>query len=150
MITIDQNRAIVRTSAAYDLVTCIGFVTPWTYGPSLELIIGAGRLFGLSGTIPVFDPMHVLFVNLMGSAVLVWSLARLMFPTQALGRFDALSRALFAVWELWAVANGAPKVILAFLVFEIAFGIAEIIPVEAGQAESRIAGMQRPPIAKRG
>ena len=59
-------------------------------------------------------------------------------------------RALFAAWELWAVRNGGPKVILAFLLFEIAFGIAEIIPVEAGQAESRIAGLQRPPIAKRG
>jgi hypothetical protein len=149
MITIDQNRAIVRTSAAYDLLTCIGFVTPWTFGPSLELIIGTGRLFGLPGSVPAFDPMHVLFVNLMGSAVLVWSLARLTFPTQALGRFDAVSRALFAGWQLWAVIRGAPPVILAFTIMEIAFGIAEVIPVRI-DAVSRIAAPSRHPIARQG
>jgi hypothetical protein len=71
----------------------------------------------------------MLFVNLMGSAVLVWSLARLAFPTPAMGRFDALSRGLFAIWEVWAVMQGASPVILGFTVFEIAFGIAELLPV---------------------
>lgn len=148
MITTEQNRAIVRASAAYDLMTCIGFVTPWTYGLSLELIIGTGQRFGLPGTIPAFDPMHVLFVNLMGSAVFVWSLARLTFPTQALGRFDALSRALFAIWQLYAVLNGAPIVILGFTVMEVAFGIAEIIPVNA--RDGRITALSRQQIAERG
>jgi hypothetical protein len=137
MLTPNQNRAVVRVSAAYDLATVLGFVTPWTLGPTLALILGVGRPLGLHTAIPHFDPTQMLFANLMGSAVLVWSLARLKFPTQALGRFDALSRALFAVWEIWAVLQGASPVILAFTVAEIAFGVAEMLPVNARDGVTR-------------
>ena len=129
MLTPRQNRTIVRISAAYDLVTVLGFVMPWTVGPTLALVLAAGGAFGLSAAPPSFDAMQMLFVNLMGSAVLVWAAARFTFPTQAMGRFDALSRALFAIWEIWAVWHGAPAVILGFTVGEIVFGVAELLPV---------------------
>jgi hypothetical protein len=146
MLTKSQNRAIVRVSAAYDLFTVLGFVTPWTMGPTLALVLRAGHIVGLQGDQPTFDPTQMLFANLMGSAVLVWALARLTFPTQAMGRFDALSRALFGIWEVWAVWHGAPAIILAFTVAEIAFGIAELLPVkpqEESATEPRIPGHAR-------
>jgi hypothetical protein len=133
MLTTNQNRTIVRASAWYDLFATIGFATPWTVGPSLALVLGAGRALGLEAAQPTFEPMHMLFANLMGSVVLVWALARLVFPTQAMGRFVALSRALFAIWEVWAVLQGAPLILLSFTVFEIIFGIAEILPVSHQQ-----------------
>lgn len=136
MLTTNQNRAIVRASAWYDLVATIGFATPWTVGPSLALVLGAGRAMGLEAAQPTFGPIQMLFANLMGSLVLVWALARLIFPTQAMGRFDALSRALFAIWEVWAVLQGAPLVILSFTVFEIVFGVAEILPVNRQQTSA--------------
>jgi hypothetical protein len=129
MLTKNQNRALVRVSAWYDLAATMGFVTPWTAGPSLALVLGAGRALGLEAAQPAFEPIHMLFANLMGSVVVVWALVRLVFPTQAMGRFDALSRALFAIWEIWAVLQGAPLIILAFTVFEIIFGVAELLPV---------------------
>lgn len=134
MLSQIQNRAIVRASAAYDLLTAIGFVTPWTVGSTLSLVFGAGHLVGLGAALPGFGPVQMLFVNLMGSAVLVWSLARLAFPTQAMGRFDALSRVLFLIWEVWAVLQGAPMIILAFSVAEIGFGVAQLLPVNAGKS----------------
>ncbi|MBR0694031.1 hypothetical protein [Bradyrhizobium lablabi] len=140
MLTKTQNQKVVRVSAVYDLFTVLGFVTPWTTGPTLALILGIGEIVGLQAAHPTFDPMQMLFVNLMGSAVLVWALARLAFPNQAMGRFDALSRALFAIWEVWAVWHGAPAIVLAFTVGEIAFGAVELLPVNAeeGATDPRI------------
>jgi hypothetical protein len=134
MISAVQNRAIVRASAIYDLVVTIGFVTPWTALLSLDMIFAAGRLFGLSAAAPAFDPLHMLFVNMMGSVVVVWSLVRIINATQILGRFDALARGLFTVWQLWAVARGGPTIILAFTVLEVAFGIAQLLPVRVEQS----------------
>lgn len=133
MLSADQNRAIVRASAIYDLIATIGFATPWTAQPTLDLIFSISRSFGLPANVVPFDPLHMLFVNLMGSVVVVWSLVRMTNPTQTLGRFDALARALFTVWQLWAVMRGGPLVILAFTALEIGFGIAQLLPVRPGQ-----------------
>lgn len=137
MLSVDQNRAIVRASAIYDLVATIGFVTPWTAQLTLDMIFSIGRSLGLEAAVSPFDPLHMLFVNLMGSVVVVWSLVRVSNPTQTLGRFDVLARALFTTWQLWAVARGASLVILAFTALEIAFGIAQILPVRLEQAVRR-------------
>lgn len=144
MLSPDQNRTIVRASAIYDLIATAGFATPWTVAPTLALVFGAGQAIGLGSAQASFDPVQMLFANLMGSAVLVWALARLAFPTQALGRFDALSRALFAVWEFWAVWHGAPKIIVGFIVAEIAFGVAELLPVRPQAQPARTSPLTQP------
>lgn len=131
MLSANQNRTIVRTSAIYDLAATAGFATPWTAQPTLDLIFSISRSLGLPANVAPFDPLHMLFVNLMGSVVVVWSLVRMASPTQTLGRFDALARALFTAWQLWAVMRGGPLVILAFTAFEIAFGIAQLMPVRS-------------------
>ena len=82
MVNPAQNKAIVRASAIYDFLTVAGFSTPWTFGAALGLVIHTGRAFGLSGAQPDFEPMQMMFANLMGSAVLVWSIARYVYPTQ--------------------------------------------------------------------
>lgn len=144
MISTEQNRTIVRAGGIYDLVVTIGFATPFTAMLSLDMVLGAGRMMGLEATTPAFGPLHMLFVNLMGSLVVVWSLLRITYPTQTLGRFDAMARGLFAVWLLWAVAGGAPAIILAFVIFEFAFGVAQVLPVRSerliGPAERGFAG----------
>lgn len=137
MLSTDHNRRIVRASAIYDLVATAGFATPWTAQPSLDLIFTVSRLLGLEAAVPGFDPLQLLFVNLMGSVVVVWSLVRLSNPTQALGRFDALARALFTLWQLVAVARGGPLVILVFTALEVAFGVAQLLPVRSTQAVRR-------------
>ena len=56
---------IVRLSAWYDLI----ITTPFAF-PLLSTI---HKKFGFTGEIPEFLPTHFLFMNLMGSIVIVWS-----------------------------------------------------------------------------
>ena len=49
------------------------------------------------------------------------------------GRYDAVLRFLFTTWQLYAVAHGASSIILAFSVFELAFGVLQSLPVRREQ-----------------
>ncbi|MDQ0704576.1 hypothetical protein QF043_003368 [Pseudomonas sp. W3I7] len=71
----------------------------------------------------------MLFANLPGSVVVVWSLWRLRQPSRSIGLYDALARILFTVWQLFAVAHGASFLILGFTCFEVGFAIAQILPL---------------------
>jgi hypothetical protein len=93
---------------------------------------------GLPGESPAFGISHLLFAGLMGSVVVVWSLARLKLDLAILGRYDALARLLFALWQIHAVANGATPLLLIFAVFEIVFGIAQALPMDRTGARRRL------------
>jgi hypothetical protein len=71
----------------------------------------------------------MLFANLLGSVVVIWSIWRLRQPSRSIGLYDAVARMLFAIWQLFAVAQGASLLILSFTCFEVAFAIAQILPV---------------------
>jgi len=124
---------LVRGSACYDLLVTWPFALPWTFAWIYAQLASASTLLGLPGSNPPLDAVHVMLANLLGSVVIVWSLARLLTPTIQQGRLDALARALFAVWQVHAVLAGASAVILVFTVFEVLFGIAQLLPVQ--QAE---------------
>ncbi len=126
---------IMRASAFYDLVVTIGFATPWTYLLILDLLQATHLALNLPGTLPSPDTFQVLLGNLMGSVVTVWSLARLHQSSVILGRYDALARILFAIWQINAVFHGASAVILALTLVELAFFVAQILPVRADKAE---------------
>ena len=120
---------IVRASAWYDLIVTIGFATPWTFAAilsSLEMISG---LLGIPGAFPAFEPVHMLMANLLGSIVTVWAVLRLRNTQVMYGRYDAVGRFLFSTWQLYALVHGAHPVLWGFLVVELAFGIAQILPV---------------------
>ncbi|GAA2259622.1 hypothetical protein GCM10009853_010780 [Glycomyces scopariae] len=127
---------VVRASAAYDLVVTAGFATPWTLA-----LVHAG-LNALSGSLglaafPGLDPMQVLYANLMGSVVVVWSLLRLVRPQRLHGLFDAAARVLFSLWMANALAHGAPDLLWAFLVVEIAWGAVQLAPWASARFRAR-------------
>ena len=128
MLSETTYKTIARTSAIYDLVVTSPFMTPWTLLLTLDVIHGLHTTLGLPGVVPTFGAIHLLFGGLLGSVVVVWSLARLHLNLAILGRYDALARFLFAAWQIFAVANGATPVVLIFTVFEIAFGVAQLLP----------------------
>jgi len=136
MITTPAYLRIVRASALYDLVTAIGFATPWTFALFLAGMDGLSALLGLPDRVPAFQPAHVLMVNLMGSLILVWAILRLRDTQVAYGRYDAVARLLYAIWQLYALAHGAHPLIWGFVVFEVVFGIAEALPVTSPGAKS--------------
>lgn len=119
----DRYLHIVRASGWYDLVVTWPFALPWTFA-WLHAQLGATALaLGLPGTLPPLDAMHVLLANLLGSVVVVWSVARIVAPSLLLGRLDGVARFLFAAWQVYAVAQGASGIVLGFTLFELLFGV---------------------------
>ena len=131
MIDSRLNLKIVRASAGYDLVATAGFMTPWTATLLLGGLTGLSAQLGLERAIPVIDSTAMLFANLLGSIVVVWSVWRLRHASQRVGRYDACARGLFALWQLYAVSQGASVLILAFTVMELVFAVAQSLPVHA-------------------
>jgi hypothetical protein len=120
---------IVRASGWYDLLVTWPFATPWTF---IWLYASLGTLaqsLGLPGTVHPLDATHIMFANLLGSVVVVWSLARLLSPSVQLGRLDGVARLLFAAWQINAFLAGASAIVLAFTLFELAFGVLQFLPV---------------------
>ncbi|WP_036170446.1 hypothetical protein [Massilia sp. 9096] len=128
-LSLNAYLRIVRASAWYDLVVTAPFLTPWSFSYAQgHLSMLNVRLGGMA--LPVFGAFQTLFVCLMGSVVLVWSLARLHAPSIAGGRFDGMARLLFALWMAWTLAlTGAPLLWL-FIVPECAWGVAQFLPVK--------------------
>ncbi|MEU1404388.1 hypothetical protein ABZ471_18800 [Streptomyces sp. NPDC005728] len=125
---------LVRSSGWYDLLVTAGFATPWTYALVHDLLSVAGDAAGL-GTFPAPDPMQTLYANLMGSVVVVWSVLRVVRPLPLHGLLDGVARTLFALGQAYALAHGGPRILWPFLVVEVAFGVAQLVPwVAAGRA----------------
>jgi len=119
-MNIIQYQKIVRASALYDLIVTLPFVTPWSFAVVHELL---GRL----APTPAFVPTHLLFVNLFGSIVIVWSILRLRHPEPLFGLYDSLGRAFFSFWFLYYLLNaGINPVTWLFAVFEICWGIIQL------------------------
>jgi hypothetical protein len=129
MISVNRNLQIVRFSAFYDLVVTAGFMTPWTAGLVFKGFAMLSGVLALDRPVPTLDVTAMLFANLLGSVVVVWSLWRLRRPSRSIGLYDALARTLFTIWQLLAVANGASFLILGFTCFEVGFAIAQILPL---------------------
>lgn len=129
MVSVKSNLHIVRASAWYDLIVTAGFMTPWTASLMFKGFTALSDRLALDRPVPTLDATAMVLANMLGSVVVVWSLWRLRHPGRVIGLYDALARALFATWQLYAVASGASFLLLAFTVFEIGFGVAQSLPL---------------------
>ncbi|MFL1517485.1 hypothetical protein [Pseudomonas prosekii] len=129
MWTSTQYRRVVRGSAWYDLLVMAAFVTPWSFALLHGALSGLSQALDLPGELPAFAPMHGLMANLLGSIVCVWAVLRIRDPQAVFGRYDAVGRFLFAGWQLYALVHGASSLLVIFLVFELAWGIAQVLPM---------------------
>lgn len=118
---------VVRASAWYDLVVTAGFATPWTYALVHDALSSLGRAWGL-GVMPELDPMQTLYANLMGSVVVVWAVLRIVRPLSVHGLLDGIARTLFAMWQAYALAHGATRLLWLFLGVEAAFALVQLLP----------------------
>ncbi|MEO6014638.1 MAG: hypothetical protein ABIQ30_13760 [Devosia sp.] len=132
MLDTKTYRRIVRASALYDLVVTVPFVTPWSFGLVAAAVGLADTGLGLPGIVPLPDVLTVLLANLLGSVVVVWSIVRLRLVLLVLGRYDAVARGLFAIWQVNALAHGMSWAIVPLLMFEIGFGVLQALPVKDG------------------
>jgi len=130
MIATASYLRIVRASAWYDLVSTAGFATPWTFAWIYTGLNGLSGWLGIAERFPPFAPVHVLMANLLGSLVTVWAVLRLRDTRVLYGRYDVAGRCLFATWQLYALMHGGHPILWGFLVMEIAFGLAQAVPVQ--------------------
>jgi hypothetical protein len=125
----DSALRVVKWSAAYDLLVTAPFATPWTAHAVFGLLAKLHVALGLAGPPPQLDNLGLMFVNLMGSLVVVWSLLRFRAATHALGAADTVARLLFATWMMYALAHGASAVIVPFVIFELGWAIVQGLAV---------------------
>ena len=129
MWTTAQYRRLVQGSAWYDLLVTMAFVTPWSFAALHGVLTALSQGLSLPGELPPFEPLHMLMANLLGSIVCVWSVLRIRDPQQVFGRYDAVARFLFSAWQAYALIQGASSILVVFLVFELVWGIAQVLPV---------------------
>lgn len=123
---------LVRWSAVYDFVVTAPFATPWSFALLATVLRDLDTALGLPGSIEAPQGLALLMGNLMGSLVLVWSVARYRLALPVLGRYDAAARFLFATWQIYGLFGGISWVVLPFLAAEIGLGIAQSLPVRSG------------------
>ena len=128
---------IVRASGWYDLLVTWPFALPWTFAWLYAQLGMLAAVLGLPGTLHPLDTTHMLLANLLGSVVVVWSIARMVAPSLLLGRLDGVARFLFAAWQIYAVAHGANVIVLGFTLFELLFGVLQWWRV-AGTSPARV------------
>lgn len=101
-------RRTVRASALYDLIVTAAFALPFT-APALFDLLGLLHVsVGGAGEVPsAHSVFTVMFANLMGSLVVVWSIYRLTRPTREAGIADTAGRVLFSLGMIAALLRGA-------------------------------------------
>ncbi|APA67737.1 hypothetical protein [Janthinobacterium sp. 1_2014MBL_MicDiv] len=128
MLSLSAFRRLVRASAIYDVFMTAAFATPWTFLLLHEHLSTVNvRLGGVP--LPVFEPFHLLISSLLSSVVMVWSMLRIVDPQPRLGRYDAAARYLFSLWMAWALLVTGQPVLWLFIVPELAWGLAQSLPL---------------------
>jgi len=127
-----------RAGAIYDLVTTAGFATPWTATLVLGVLADVHDKLGLPGDpMPTFDTSHLLFVTLFGVIVSLWSVVRIISPVPLLIAADTVGRAAFSTFFIWSLLNGHSAVVVAFLIPEVSWLVAQALGVRKALKDDR-------------
>lgn len=129
MVSEDGFLRIVKAAAWYDVLSTGLLTTPWTFSFMLGMLAQINAALGLPGAIPVYQPIFGIFGNLLGSIVMVWAILRLRSPEVRFGRYDAACRALYTIWMTYALLEGFSVILLGYIIPEIVFGVAQMLPV---------------------
>ena len=122
-----RYRKIVWIGGLYDLIVNLPFALPVLVSIHLETLATFQAWLGLSGEFPVFDPFHLLFVNVFGSVAVIWAVLRIARPEPLFGLTDGAMRAVLSSLMLYyLVVWNIPQIVVLFLVPEIAFAIAQL------------------------
>ncbi|MCL3860808.1 hypothetical protein [Actinotalea sp. K2] len=124
-----------RVGALYDLVATVGFVTPWTAALIFDLLRSVHATWDLPGEVlPPFDGPHMMFVNLFGAAVVMWSLARVARPVPWTVAIDTVGRLVFSAVFISVLSQGHSAVIVPFLALELAFLVWQALSLRVARA----------------
>jgi hypothetical protein len=117
----------VRFSGLYDLIVTFPFALPGMVSVQLLTLAKIQDSLGFSGQFPVFEPMHLFFLNLLGSIVTIWSVLRIVKPEPLFVLADGVGRAAFSSLMIYYLAVWSmPRIVVLFLVPEILFGAMQL------------------------
>lgn len=129
---------VQRWSACYDLLAAAVFAFPFSAAWDLQQLQELHQRLGLSGAFPRFEPMNLLFVNLFGGFVVVWSVLRLLRPEPVLGLCDGVLRLFFASLMLhYLGTHSVTTLLVAFCVAEMVWGSLQLVLFVRSPAEAR-------------
>ena len=128
MTAFEKNyRKIVKASAIYDWIVTAPFAFPFLVNYQISTLTALHNYFGFSGQIPNFEPMHLFFINLMGSVVLVWSTLRIHKSEPLFGFYDGIARVLFSSWMIfYLLFSNATHLLILFVIPESIWGIIQL------------------------
>ncbi|KFC67693.1 hypothetical protein FF80_02089 [Devosia sp. LC5] len=115
-----QLARAVKTSAVYDLVTCLPLALPGIAGVYLAILDTLNGAVGLGGHVGDLSPLAMMFINFLGSLISIWAVLRLINPSWANGLTDVVVRTFFSIAMLNAIFNGVPGLIGVLWVCELA------------------------------
>ena len=119
---VDRNVQLaraVRTSAIYDLATCLPLALPGIAGIYLMVLDMLNGAAGLGGHVGELSPLAMMFINFLGSLISIWAVMRLINPSWANGLTDVVVRTLFSIAMLNAILNGVPGLVMVLWVCEL-------------------------------
>ena len=118
---------VVRYSAIYDVVMTFGFAFPVLVVWNIGFFADIHSKYAFSGSIPEFLPMHLFFVNLLGSIVLVWSAIRIYKPVAILGLYDSFARFLFSFNMLYYfLIHDVTGILFVMFIPEMTWGLIQL------------------------
>jgi hypothetical protein len=118
---------IIRGFAWLDLAVTFPFALPYVANWLIALIYRIDIHLGLGSPLPYFDPVSMMFVNIMGILGVIWALARIGTPTEELARLDGLGRLVVAALIIHAITWGATPVLWLFVATELAGSAAQLL-----------------------
>ena len=117
---------VVKFSGIYDVIMTFGFAFPVLAVWNINLFSDVHMQYGFSGSIPKFLPMHLFFVNLLGSVVLVWSAIRIYKPDPILGLYDSFARFLFSFTMVYyLLVHNVTGILWLMFIPEITWGLVQ-------------------------
>ena len=129
---------VVRGWALLDLVITALLALPPLAIVFVNILYALNGLLGGVSARPPFEPVHWLFVCLAGALGVTWAVARILLPMRLLGRIDGIAR----LWVCMLIAyfvlvRGAPPVLLAFVVTELAGAVHQLWALRSSAREAR-------------
>lgn len=121
-------RRIYLIGSWYDVFVTWPLATPFSLAMLWALMGGIHAQFSL-GPLPELTTYSVLFANMAGTVVLIWSVLRITWNDIRLARYDAVGRFAFSTWMIVALSNGASPILFGFLFFEVIFGVLQALPI---------------------
>lgn len=94
---------------------------------AIGFIYHLDRQMMLMSPLPSFDPLALMFVNIMGVLGVIWAMARLANPSEEMARLDALGRMIVAALIIHAITWGATPVLWLFVMTELTGSAAQLI-----------------------